>query len=105
MDTKRLKHGFIYIQELLLQNHNLRMYDKSPNFKQSQYINGYSVKADAFTIDKNNLELAKSLLKFNNNMGSCRLSNTNTDDIAYPKHKFLLKMNIKVQIPKNVLIS
>ena len=38
-------------------------------------INGYSVKADAFTIDKNNLELAKSLLKFNNNMGSWRLSN------------------------------
>ena len=55
------------------------------------YINGYSVKADAFTIDKNNLELAKSLLKFNNNMGSWRLSNTNTDDISYPKHKFILK--------------
>ena len=52
-------------------------------------INVYSVKTDAFTIDKNNLELAKSLLKFNNNMGAWRLSNT--DDITYPKNKFIKK--------------
>jgi hypothetical protein len=43
-------------------------------------INVYSVKTDAFTIDANKLELAKSLLKFNNNMGSWRVSKT--DDIV-----------------------
>ena len=51
----------------------------------------YSVKTDAFTIDAANLELAKSLIKFDNTMGSWRLSNTNTDDISYPKHKFIFK--------------
>ena len=33
-------------------------------------INVYSVKTDAFTIDATNVKLAKSLLKFNNNMGA-----------------------------------
>ena len=63
-------------------------------------INVYSVKTDAFTIDKNKLELAKSLLKFNNNMGSWRLSHTNTDDVSYPKHRFIKQINIKVKILK-----
>ena len=49
----------------------------------------YSVKTDAVTIDATNLELAVSLLKFNTRMGSWRLSNT--DDISYPKHKFIKK--------------
>ena len=52
-------------------------------------LNVYSVKTDAYTIDKDNLERGKSLLKFNNNMGSWRLSNT--DDIAYIKHKLIKK--------------
>jgi hypothetical protein len=49
-------------------------------------INVYSVKTDAFTIDANNLELAKSLLNFDNGIGSWRLSQVK--DIAYPKVKF-----------------
>jgi hypothetical protein len=49
-------------------------------------INVYSVKTDAIIIDANNLELAKSLLNFDNGIGSWRLSKT--DDIAYPKVKF-----------------
>ena len=96
VDTKRLKSGFRYIKELLLQSHNLRMYLNHQTLKNNN-INVYSVKTDAFTIDKNNLELAKSLLKFNDNMGSWRVSNT---DIAYQKNKFIKKMNIKVKIPK-----
>jgi hypothetical protein len=61
-------------------------------------INVYSVKTDAFTIDANNLELAKSLLKFDNVIGSWRVSTT--EDIAYPKVKFNQKMNLKIKIPK-----
>jgi hypothetical protein len=85
VDTKRLRNGFRYIKELVLQNHNLRMYN---NHKILNYnnINVYSVKTDAFTIDANIFELAKSLLNFDNGIGSWRLSNT--DDIAYPKVKF-----------------
>ena len=50
-------------------------------------INVYSVKTDAFTIDANSLELAKSIIKFDNGIGSWRLSQT--DDISYPKHKLI----------------
>jgi hypothetical protein len=46
----------------------------------------YSVKTDAFTIDADNIELAKSLLTFDNGVGSWRVSQP--DDIAYPKVKF-----------------
>ena len=44
-----------------------------------------------FTLGANNLELAKPLLKFNTNMGSWRVSQT--EDIYYPIHKFMLKTN------------
>jgi uncharacterized protein len=51
----------------------------------SKNINVYSVKTDAFTIDADNIELAKSLLTFDNGVGSWRVSQL--DDIAYPKVK------------------
>ena len=57
-----------------------------------------SVKADAFTSDANHLELVKSLLNFDNNMGSGRLSNT--DDISCPK----VKLNLKVFYPTAMLL-
>jgi hypothetical protein len=96
VDTKRLRNGFRYIKELLLQNHNLRMY-LNHQILTTNNINVYSVKTDAFTIDVNNIELAKSLLKFDNGMGSWRVSKT--DDIAYQKVKFSKNMNLKIKIP------
>jgi hypothetical protein len=85
VDTKRLRNGYRYIKELLLQNHNLRMY-LNHKILTDNNINVYSVKTDAMTIDASNLELVKSLIQFDNGMGSWRVSNT--DDIAYPKVKF-----------------
>ena len=37
-------------------------------------INVYAVKTDAFTVDAHNLEIVKSLLTFDNGIGSLRLS-------------------------------
>jgi hypothetical protein len=65
----------------------------------SKNINVYSVKTDAFTIDADHIELAKSLLKNDNGMGSWRVSKT--DDIAYLKVKFSKTMNLKLKIPKH----
>ena len=96
VDTKRLKSGFRYIKELLLQNHNLRMYKNHQTLKNNNIL-VHSVKTDAFRIDEKDLELAKSLLKFDNNMGNWRVSNT---DVAYQNCKFIKKMNIKIKIPK-----
>ena len=81
------------IKELLLQSHNLRMSLNHQTFENTN-MNVYYVKTYAFTIDKTNLELAKSLLKFKNTMGSCRLSNA--DDTSYPKHRFIENMHLKV---------
>jgi hypothetical protein len=71
------------------------MYNKHQILKHNN-INVYSVKTDAFTIDANNLELAKSLLKFDNGIGSWSLSNT--DDISYPKVNFAKQMNLKLKL-------
>ena len=54
VDTKRLKNGFRYIKELLLQNHNLRMYLNHQTLTNNN-INVYSVKIDAFTVDANTI--------------------------------------------------
>jgi hypothetical protein len=97
VDTKRLRNGFRYIKELLLQNHNLRMY-LNHQILTTNNINVYSVKTDAMTVDASNLELVKSLIKFDNGMGSWRVSKT--DDIAYPKVKFSKTLNLKLKIPK-----
>ena len=86
MDTKRLRNGFRYIKYLLLNNHNLRMC-LNHQLSTNHNINVYSVKTDAFTIDANNLELDIPLLKFDNTMGSWRLSKT--DDISYPNVKLM----------------
>ena len=61
-------------------------------------MNVYSVKTDAFTDDDDELELDNSLLNFDNNMDSWRVSNT--DYIAYPKQTFIQTLNLKLQIPK-----
>ena len=53
-------------------------------------INVYSVKTDDFTMDANTVELAKSLLKFNNNMGSSRLSQT--EDISDQNYKIIKRI-------------
>lgn len=86
MDTKRLNNGFRHIKELLLQMHKLRMYLKHQLLTHNN-TNVYSVKTDAFTIDATKIEIVKSLLSFDNGMGSWRLSQI--EDITYPKHKVI----------------
>ena len=54
-DTKTLKNGYRFIKEAILQNHN------HEKLKQND-IQVYSVKTDAFVIDKCNLGKATSLL-------------------------------------------
>jgi hypothetical protein len=61
----------------------------------------YSDNTDAFTIHADDLELAKSLLKVDNGIGSWRL--TITADIAFPKVKPVERHNLKINIPNNQL--
>ena len=66
-------NGFRYIHELLLQYHNHKMYTAT-KILTDKNIQIYSVKTDAFTIDKSNIEIAKTLLKFSLNIGGWRIS-------------------------------
>jgi len=74
-DSKTLRNGFRYIKELLLQQFN-HFLNSSYNTLKQNNIEVYSVKTDAFTIKATDAEAAKSLILFNNNIGSWRISKT-----------------------------
>lgn len=79
-DKAKLRNGFRYIKELLLQHHNFKMnkaYFKL--FKNGSSV--YSVKTDAFVIDTVDLEKAKKLLEFHIDIGGWRADKHNQDVI------------------------
>jgi len=94
---KKMTNGFRYIKELLIQNHNIRMYNDYQILKNNG-VSVYSVKTDAFTIDKTNLEKVKGLLTFTPEIGSWR--NSKDENIIVPSHNFETKMNVLMPIPK-----
>lgn len=94
---KKMTNGFRYIKELLIQNHNIRMYNDYQILKNNG-VSVYSVKTDAFIIDKTNLEKVKGLLTFTPEIGSWR--NSKDEHIIIPSHKFETKMNVLMPIPK-----
>jgi hypothetical protein len=67
---------------LLLQSHNLKTYNDHQVLIHHN-TNVYSDNTDAFTIHADDLELAKSLLKVDNGIGSWRLSVT--EDIQHSR--------------------
>jgi hypothetical protein len=69
----KLMNGFRYIHELLLQYHNQKIYIDA-KISTDNNSKMYSVKSDAFTIDKSNIEIAQTLLKFSLNIGGWRIS-------------------------------
>ena len=93
---RTLTNGFRYIKELLLQNHNYDMYD-TYNTLTKNNIEIFSVKSDAFVINKNHLTKAKKLITFNNQVGGWRAE---TDkEINFPTEPYKYRLNIKHDIP------
>ena len=54
-DSKQLLNGFRYVKELLLQYHNITMYEAFETMKENN-VRVYSVKSDAFTIHIDDLD-------------------------------------------------
>ena len=73
-DTQIQKNGYSFIKDMILQNHNHSMNVAYEKLKQND-IQVYSIKTDAFVIDKCNLGKAKSLLKFGNGIGEWKYCN------------------------------
>ena len=70
-DAKTLSNGCRFIKELILQHHNFDMNEASEALLRDG-VKVYSVKTDAFVIDKCNLGQAKEVLKFGSEIGDWR---------------------------------
>ena len=58
-----LQNGFRYIKELLMQHHNYKIYSDVKILNDNN-IKVYSIKTDALTVHKNDIDKIKSLLNF-----------------------------------------
>ena len=96
-DKAVLRNGYRYIKELLLQHHNFKM---NQDFYKLiiNNINVYSVKTDAFVIDSYNVEKAKQLLEFHNDIGGWKVS-IQGEEINFPKVKYEVAENDLIKIP------
>ena len=96
-DKAKLKNGFRYIKELLLQQHKMTMNEAYYKLRDNGiYI--HSVKTDAFVIDTSDVEKAQDLLNFHNDIGGWRVS-ISDDDIILPTTIYDIVQNEKVEIP------
>ena len=65
-----LTNGFRYIKELLMQHHNFYLNNSYKLLKQNN-ISVYSVKTDALTLRRSQLELVEELLNWSRDIGGC----------------------------------
>ena len=94
LDTAVLKNGFKFIKELLLQNHNCKMdYRKL----RANKVEVFSVKTDAFAIKAQDLEKAKTILNFGDDIGDWRHSKS---EFSYPEGSIFLKKNDLIKTPE-----
>ena len=94
-DKAYLKNGFRYIKELLLQYHNFKMFNDFTTLKNND-INVFTVKSDALTIRKHDLDKAMDLIHFSSDIGGWRFSKT--EDIKFPHDDFKTTKNVEIKI-------
>ena len=94
--TAELTNGYIYIKELLLQQHNFRMLNDYNKLIDND-INVYSVKTDAFVIRKEHLRKARNQLNFNEHIGGWR--HEKGKKIIYQTDPWTQKPNELIDIP------
>ena len=92
-DTKTLMNGYRFIKELILQHHNFDMNEAYETLMRDNVM-VYSVKTDAFVIDKCNLCKAKGVLKFGSEIGDWRWS----DKFNFPSKAFSKQPSILCDI-------
>ena len=92
-DTKTLSNGYKFIKELILQHHNFDMNEAYETLMRDG-VKVYSVKTDAFVIDKCNLGQAKEVLKFGSEIGDWRWS----DKFNFPSKAFSKQPSILCDI-------
>ena len=92
-DTQTLKNGYKFVKELLLQNHNHSMNVAYERLIKND-VRVYSVKTDAFVVDKCNVGKVRGLLKFGDDIGDWRQCNK----FNFPSKSFDKKVAFKEEI-------
>ena len=92
-DTKTAMNGYRFIKELILQHHNFDMNEAYDTLMRDG-VKVYSVKTDAFVIDKCNLGQAKEVLKFGSEIGNWRWS----DKFNFPTKAFCKQPSVLCDI-------
>ena len=106
-EKKTLINGFMYIKELLLQNHIFKMYEAYKTLSDNN-IKVYSVKTDCLTIHEDDVRKVygynfcrvwrEGLLEFGTDIGTWRLEEKKT--ITLPTQLYTYKLNEVPEIPK-----
>ena len=95
-----LQNGFRYIKELVLQIHNYKMYEDHQQLI-SNGVQVFSVKSDAFTILKIDIDNAKDVISFSNEVGGWR--NSKIDNIHFPSQKFKTENNYFIKVTEQII--
>ena len=95
-ESRKLMNGFRWIKEMLLQNHNHRMYKAYITLKEKG-IEVYAVKTDAFHISKADVKKAKKVLTFHSDIGGWRVERSKM--LRPPTEKYFWKHNELPKIP------
>ena len=95
-DKAQLKNGFRWIKEILLQYHNFTMWETWWKLRNAK-VSVYSVKTDAYTIQKKDEAKAREVLDFHNDVGGWRVSKT--DDTKLPTDEYKFVENKLIEIP------
>ena len=98
-DERCLSNGFRMIKELLLQDHNYRVYEAYETLK-GNGIDVYSVKTDALTIKKDDVAKTLKLLKVEeekHNIGGWRVEKSKR--VRLPTDDYKLKYNELIDVP------
>ena len=99
-DERCLSNGFRYIKELLLQDHNYRVYEAYETMKKND-IEVYSVKTDALTIKKSDVARTIKLLGIEeekHKIGGWR--HEKHKRVRLPPDEYKLKYNELVEVPQ-----
>ena len=104
-DKATLNNGFIYIKELLLQDHNFKMSQDYIKLRKNS-IKAVSVKTDAFVIKSEDVEKAKEVLEMKAGIGEWR-TNKEGEEVKLPSETYQRKKNEldKIPIYKNTAIK
>ena len=89
-----LTNGFRFLKELLLQFHNYNMYETFKTLNEND-VEVFSVKTDAFTVRKTDVDKVNDLLDIGKDVGQWKIN----EDFNFPKDNYKIQSCKLIEIP------